>query len=575
MVIDCCMQTRPYRLGQTLVVVLGMLIISTAWAAQPTLPGPASPERIEQRFQPPLVPRATPEIVIPGPETPILPEVALKTDFILNAVILDGSTVYQPADVAPLTADLIGKKISLAQVFALRDTLTAKYRRDGYILSQVIVPPQKVEGGVIHMQAIEGYISNVSIQGDAHDSRGLIADMAERIKTARPLTAKILERYVLLMQDIPGLSVRTVLRPASGLPGATDLDLVVTHKTVTGFASVDDRGSKAIGPVQGQVGINLNSLFGRDDLTALQLATVSPTKELLYASLQHTEILTSEGARLNLSATYSRSRPEGALVNLDPLGNSLTWRAGVDYPVIRSPSRTLRVGATLTALNSSVDLLGSRFSDDKVRYLSLTSNYDVADTLLGDNRPASTLINGELSKGLNALGATRTGSPNLSVANGHSDFTRLNADLTRNQSLSGPFGLGLSAAAQIASAPLLSAQRFGLGGSSIGRGYEPSEILGDSGLAGSIEARYNLPANNTVFINPQFYLFYDFGKVWNKDPVAGQPKSQSLASAGPGFRTDLSHQVSANIELAEPLTRDIASRGNRHTRLLFSLLARF
>ncbi len=564
--------SRQVARALTIVALFGVFV--SVVNAQ-SIPGPASPGRIEERFQPQPVPKATPEITIPGPEAPPAPAEALKIEFVLNAVVLDGSTVYRTADLAPLYRDLIGKKISLAQVFTLRDVLTGKYRRDGYILSQVIVPPQKVPDGVVHLQAVEGYVANVSIQGDAHDSRGLIADMAERIKAARPLTAAVLERYVLLMQDVPGLSVRTVLRPAQNVPGAADLDLVVTHKAITGYASIDDRGSKAIGPLQAQAGINFNSLFGRDDRTGFQLATVSPTRELQYAALQHDEVLTPEGTRLNLAATYSRSRPQGALVDLNPLGNSLSFRAGIDYPVIRSPARTLRVGGAFTTLNSSVDLLDTRFSDDKVRYLSLTASYDAADTLFGDSRPASTLVNAELSQGLDILGATRTGSTNLSVANGHSDFTRLTIDLTRNQSIAGRFGLGFAAAAQLAGGSLLSAQRFGLGGTRIGRGYEPSEILGDNGLAGSIEARYNLRTGNTVFLNPQLYVFYDVGKVWNIDPAAGQPKSQSLASAGPGVRFDLSHQVSVDIELAEPLTRDIASRANRHPRLLFSVVSRF
>lgn len=562
------------RLGQAAgVVMLFGLFISAANAQ--SLPGPANPGRIEQRFQPPSVPKAAPEITIPGPEAPPPPEEALNITFTLHAVVLDNSTVYKPADLAPLTANLIGKKVSLVQIFGLRDAITAKYRRDGYILSQVIVPAQKAVDGVVHLQAVEGYVANVSVQGDAHDSRGLINAMAEYIKAARPLSAKVLERYVLLMQDIPGISVRTILRPAANAPGAADLDLVVAHRAVTGYASIDDRGSKAIGPLQAQAGIDFNSLFGRDDLTSLQVATVSPTKELQYVSLQHNEILTAEGTRLNLSATHSHSEPGGALVNLDPLGNSLTLRAGIDYPVIRSPSRTLRIGGAFTSLDNSVDLLGAQSSNDKVRYLSLTATYDVADTLLGDSRPASTLINAELSRGLDILGATRTGSPNLSRANGHSDFTRLYADLTRNQTISGPFGLGFAAAAQVASVPLLSAEQFGLGGSRFGRGYEPSELTGDNGLAGSIEARYNLPVGNTSFINPQLYFFYDIGEVWNIDPAVGQPKSQSLASFGPGLRFDLAHQLSLEFELAKPLTRDIASRGNRHVRLLFSILARF
>lgn len=557
------------------VVALYVLLVPISKAAPPPLPGSASPSRIEQRFKPQPVPKASPEIIIPGPAAPMPPAEALKNSFTLTAVILDGSTIYKPADLTPLYRSLIGKKISLAQVFALRDTLTARYRRDGYILSQVIVPPQKVTGGVVHLQAVEGYVANVSIQGDVHDSRGLIAAMAAHIKATRPLTEKVLERYVLLMQDLPGTSVRTVLRPAAKLPGAADLDVVVAHRTVAGYAEVDNRGSKAIGPLQALVGINLNSVLGLDEQTALQMATVNPTHVLHYASLQHTEVLSPAGTRFSLAATYSHSEPRGALVSLDPLGNSLILRAGVDYPVIRSLARTLRVGVAVTSINNRVDLLGTQFSNDKVRYLSLTASYDVADTLLGDSRPASTLISTELSQGLNTLGASRNGSPNLSRANGHSNFTRLYAEFDRTQTLSGPFGLALAAAGQVAAAPLLSAEQFGLGGNRFGRGYEPSEILGDNGLAGSIEARYDLPAGNTVLTSAQLYVFYDVGKVWNIAPAPGQPKSQSLASAGLGLRFGLFRHVSAVIELAKPLTRNIASRGNRHIRPLFSILARF
>jgi len=184
------------------VVALYALLVPISKATHPPLPGSASPSRIEQRFKPQPVPKASPEIIIPGPEAPIPPAEALKNSFTLMAVILNGSTIYKPADLTPLYRSLIGKKISLAQVFALRDTLTARYRRDGHILSQVIVPPQKVTGGVVHLQAVEGHVANVSLHGDAHDSRGLIAAMAARIKATRPLTEKVLARYVLLFSQM-------------------------------------------------------------------------------------------------------------------------------------------------------------------------------------------------------------------------------------------------------------------------------------------------------------------------------------------------------------------------------------
>ena len=540
------------------------------------LPGPANPNRIQQRFTPLRLPKAAPEIVVPGPSKPMPPATARKIHFVLAAVKVTGSTVYKPADLAPLYHTLIGKRVSLAQVFALRDALTAKYRRDGYILSQVIVPPQKIARGVVHLRAVEGYVAKIHIIGDTHDSRGLIAAMAARIRAVRPLTASALERYVLLIRDLPGVSsVQTVLRPAKKRPGATDLDILIRRKTTSGYAAVDSHGSRAIGPLEGQIGLNLNSPFGRDSRTTLQLATVAPLRELQYASLRHREILSPGGTRLDLAVTYSHSKPGGALIDLAPLGNSLSLRVGIDYPVIRSLARTLRIGAAFTVLNNRVDLLGSEYSNDKVRYLSLNASYDVADTLLGDSRPASTLIRARLSQGLDLLGATRPGSPDLSRASGHSNFTLVHVELTRIQTVAGRFGLALAAEGQVAATPLLSAQQLGLGGNRFGRGYEPSELIGDDGVAGSIEARYDLPVKTEVLSRSQFYVFYDIGKVWNIRPAAGQARAQSLASAGVGLRFALFRRVSADIDLAKPLTRNIASRGNRNIRALFSLAAVF
>jgi len=153
------------------------------------------------------------------------------------------------------------------------------------------------------MRAIEGYVSSVSVQGNAHDSRGLIASMAAHIKTARPLTAKVLERYVLLIKDIPGISVRTVLRPAGKLSGAATLDILVTHRTVTGYVQVDDHGSRAIGPLQGLAGINLNSPFGRDTMTGLQFATVNLQKNCNTSQSNTMRLLPQRACALNSRET--------------------------------------------------------------------------------------------------------------------------------------------------------------------------------------------------------------------------------------------------------------------------------
>jgi hemolysin activation/secretion protein len=125
---------------------------------------------------------------------------------------------------------------------------------------------------------------------------------------------------------------------------------------------------------------------------------------------------------------------------------------------------------------------------------------------------------------------------------------------------------------QLASKALPSSEEFGFGGARLGRGYDSSEIVGDDGIAGSVELRWRDikkagPFNLTPFV------FYDIGKVWNKD--ARQVNNVSAASTGIGLDIDTLHSLSSSIVLAQPLTKDIATapKGNNgsNPKLLFEL----
>ncbi len=545
-----------------------------ASVAQAQVPGPASPGRLDDRFKTPVAPQSVPEITILATGQAAPPEQAAQSKFILTGVIIDGNTVYKPASLEPLYRALIGKEVSLLDIYKLRDALTAKYRADGYVLSQAIIPPQTIQGGVVHLQVVEGYISGVSLEGDTADRRGLIRRMAEKITRSRPLRAGDLERYVLLIGDLPGLTVNTVIKPGTA-PGAANLVVVLHRAPVSGSASADNRGSIAIGPEEFSGGIDANSLLGLNEQTGLQLATVARSRELFYWAFHHEETLTSEGLKLSLSASSSRSHPGGALAVLDPLGLSQSYRVRLSESVIRSRSHTLTISGGLSALNSTTDLLSTRFSTDRVRSLFLDGAYDFADTALGDSHPATNIFSIELDRGLDGLGATKSGSAGLSRANGRSDFTKLSGEATRIQSLTPALSLSLDVSGQWSADPLLSSQQFGLGGARFGRGYEPSELTGDNGAALSVEGRYVLPPGLPLIKASQLYAFYEAGEVWQKSPLAGQVASASLASTGIGLRLSFGPHFNADFELAKPLTRDIASRGNRDVRPMFALSTQF
>ncbi len=164
--------------------------------------------------------------------------------FLLTAVAIEGVTVYRPDQLRPLYRDLLGREIALDAIFALAEAVTARYRNDGYTLSQAIVPPQTIRAGKVRLTVVEGFIDKVLVEGKTRGRAGLFRAWGEKIKASRPFQVAVLERYSLLANDLPGARVRAVLRPSEATPGAADLIFEVTHQTVEAAANLDNRARK-------------------------------------------------------------------------------------------------------------------------------------------------------------------------------------------------------------------------------------------------------------------------------------------------------------------------------------------
>ena len=100
-----------------------------------------------------------------------------------------------------------------------------------------------------------------------------------------------------------------------------------------------------------------------------------------------------------------------------------------------------------------------------------------------------------------------------------------------------------------------------MGGPLFGRGYDPDEITGDSGVAAKAELQKTLPVRiRDDSFATQLFGFFDVGETLSHASTDGVPARQSLASAGAGVRFDLGHGLASTVEVAKPLTRVVASQ---------------
>src|SRR3954463_13539121 len=163
------------------------------------------------------------EQAAPAAPTQVAPPDSAALKFVLRDITIEGATVYPPADLAATYQRFVGQEIPVAQVFAIANELTARYRRDGYTLSQVLVPAQDVTAGRVKLLAVEGYVDHIQLRGAAKADDARLTAYGAQLRRTRPLTAAALERYLLLINDLANVSSRGTLVPSPTVPGAADL----------------------------------------------------------------------------------------------------------------------------------------------------------------------------------------------------------------------------------------------------------------------------------------------------------------------------------------------------------------
>jgi hemolysin activation/secretion protein len=544
-----------------------------AWAmagtvlAQVQLPSPADPSRIDERLSPQRPAPRLPEAPrIRDAEPGALPEGVSALRITLRDIRIEGATAVPPERLQARAQRYLGREIRGDEIFELARELTALYRAEGYLLSQVVVPPQALDDRRLTLRVIEGYISEVRVEGDPSLAPTLAA-LGEKIKASRPLHASVLERYLLIANDLAGTQLRSVLTP-SGTPGAADLTLVASVQRVEGYASIDNYGSKYLGPGQLSAGAALNRLLGNDQLRVGAVTTGNG--EMNYLQVAYSNVVGTEGLRLGASASRARTRPGFLLEPFEVRGLADTFTLSAGYPLWRTRNGSVLGRLLFDVRNADSDVLGVRVIEDRIRALRAGVTWIALDRLDGSNT-----LDLELSQG---VGGTEEDDPLKSRAGAHARTSRFNLDYERYQPLGRGFGLTFGFIGQWSDEPLLSPEQFALGGRRFGRAYEPAELVGDRGWAVRLEPSY-IGRSAGWLTTYQLYAFYDAGEVRDDESVATGDARRSLASAGFGTRLDLGRHVSAALEAAWPLTRPVASYAvngeGDEVRILGSLSMRF
>ena len=529
--------------------VLGLvLLFCVSFPALGQVPTGEEPGHQVARFAQPAGAQSKPGALISLPSS-VAPEGAARILLYVTSINIVGSTIYSDKEFASLLAAIVGKDVTLAALYDLAQKLTAKYGNDGYVLSRAIVPPQSLDprGARVTIQIVEGYVDAVQWPSEpAHDQK-LFAEYGTKITAQRPANIKTIMRYLLLADNLPGLSVTSRFQASAANPNASTLIVDTAVKHIDAYSQLDNRGTPGRGPWEFSDSATFNDVLGLNEALTIIYSGAAQVSELQSLGLSYTQVLNSEGLSIFSDANKSWGAPDTPdLTAVEYNAQSFTWDLGLKEQAIRSRDLNLSLSEQVFLSDNEAEMLGAPSSDDRLRGVRVGANYDSTDSSNGTTEASATF-----SHGFVGFGSSSNGDPLLSREHGRVDFSKIEVSASRTQQLGKGFSVVAATDDQYAFTPLLSPEECTYGGSQFGRGFDPSELSGDSCVDVSGEARFD-PAVSGALKQLELYGFADYGAIFRIAPSVGTPANASGASTGVGVRV-AAGSFSADLSAVKPL----------------------
>lgn len=491
----------------------------------------------KQRQTMPPAPSSLPRpLVVQDEQTP---GIAPSVTFTLGTLSISGASVFSPEELLGPYTSLYGQRVSFGQIQTIAAEITKKYREAGYTLSRVVIPPQELDPqrATVRLIVIEGFVSSIKVEPASPDDASFIPavlrrteGMREKILATKPFRQAAFEREMLLLQDIPGLKIASRFEPSKDVHGGTDLILTAGRKALELRLGGGNTGTKSAGPVMVSVDASV-STFPLGAKTTISYGQAEPAWEYNYWQANQSYMLPSG---LSFYASYGQSYSPSPDTDFARLFNYQTQSQygsfGASYPFIRTRDMNLSMALDMNFRNSQGDLAGQRFTRDRLRSLSGSINFDIADEWGGVSQAILTYTQG--LPWFDATDKTRDSSNPLAPA----IFSKWSLYLSRNQQLPQGFSVFLAAQGQVSDNYLSSYNQYSLGGLQFGRGYDPGVINGDRGFGASAELRWTKFLVDGVSLQPFTFVDYGLADLYQTTSLGQWSSMQHLASWGAGLR---------------------------------------
>jgi hemolysin activation/secretion protein len=444
------------------------------------------------------------------------------------------------------------------------------YRAQGIRGVQVIIPPQELGDKPLAVQVVEPKMNEFTIDGNRwFGDKNIRRFFERRITTGEGvLVADKLDDQLDRVNRHPDRQVTAILTPADE-PGRTDIELTVKEREV--FYKIppfhyavetNSTGTPNVGRLMTAHTFQYTNLFDRDHTASVQWTFPPGTfsdNQVVGASYMIPDFLPALPWDLSAAVYggYSRANADTVIDTLSIVGEGWTVGGQVSYrlPEYRGWEPSLTLGAETTQLDNSIRFGSFTDIDSEVGLLPVYAKLSFHNR----DRWGSTI--GRIGVRHNFDGAVHHSDlENFQEFRQDSDpsFTSFQYGLERYQKLLKDWILHVGATAQYSQNRLIPGEQLRIGGGSTVRGYEQSEVSGDSAIILRTELQSpDWPMLLSRVLDKQealkFVAFFDLGAGFASDPLPGDPRDESVTGCGFGFRYQFMQHFLGSVDLGWPL----------------------
>jgi hemolysin activation/secretion protein len=470
----------------------------------------------------------------------------------INKVVIEGNTVFTTSELDKVVAEYLNRQLRASDIEAIRRQLTQYYTDHGYVNSGAVLQSQSLADGILKIKVIEGRLTKVRQTGQERLREGYIGGRLMAGSGDTLNVTKLQDSFRLLLGDPLIQQLNGQLLPGEHLGEAT-LDVVVKRaRPYQLYFGADDYQTPAVGAYTGRIGGWVDNVLTLGERIDAQFIVNGGA--LGY----NTGIdlpLTAMDTRFNFRYSDSYSTIVEPPLDVAKITNHIVgYDGGFNHPVYRTFADEVRLGINFVVRQAKTEISGVCIPTDQTgsdpcgvqaTVLRMSQNA----THRGDSN--NVVLRSTFNVGLDALGAT-TGQHGLQSGQ---FFSWLGQSMFSQRLMDNGASMVVKANIQLADKPLLSLERYAIGGVYTVRGYRENTYIRDNGFNSSLEFKYPLYSsefiqNSSLNIVP----FVDYGSVWNtQTPQIDNQPTNNLFSSGIGLNW-IYKQVSTDFYWAHAFT---------------------